>query len=202
MAILATTPLNTGTITNLYTAVHPTMGKGWVIETILCYKDKDPQPAHKASIRFFPKDIMKGALYSGGLTHGDGTNVMGYEELWQLEDLEPFSPTKAKEYINVNDFSEFMDWDWNTDATVEVNYSPIDFTLWRLHVKVHHVETRGRRYVEKRTEFTHTSPWINAPSQEAAEPLLRKEFKDSFFAKWQGCTLFMKSTPKRTTHGS
>jgi hypothetical protein len=200
MAILATTPLNTGTITNLYTAVHSSMGSGWVIETILCYKDQDPEPHHKVSIRFFPKDIVQGALHSGALTHGDGTNVSHYEAVWQLEDLEPFSPMKAIEYINVNDFNEFMDWDWTTDATIEQDDD--DSFRWRLHVNVQHVETRGRRYEVKRTKFNHTSPWITAPSQETAEPLLRNAFKESFFAKWQGCTLFMKSSAKRTTHGS
>ena len=198
MAILATTPLNTGTITNLYTAVHPTMGSGWVIETILCYKEMVPKAEHKASIRFFPKDILQGALYSGGLTHGDGTNVSHYEKEWQLEDLEPFSPIKATEYINVNDFNEFMDWDWYFDATIEQDDDLC--TRWRLHVNVQHVETRGRRTEIKRTNFTHTSPWITASCQDVAEPLLRQAFKDSFFAKWQGCTLFMKSAPKRTTH--
>lgn len=193
MAILNTLPLKTGVITNLYTSAHPVMQEGIVIETIHAYRDASPEPSTPTSVRFFAKDIAMGALYTGQRLYGDGTLLSECETLWELEDLEIFEIVNPEDYMSVNDFNEFHPWDWD-EAKVEQDDN--DQYRWRLHVTLKHSETRGRRVLIKTTEFTHTTAWITSPSQRAAEGRLRELFKSEFFAKFQGCKLFMKN-PRR-----
>ena len=190
MAILSTTPLNDGVITNLYTATHPVMGDGIVIETIRCYRNEEPKANTPTSIRFFPKDITRGALYSGQLLYSDGCQLNEWSDIWELEDVEPREIQGPEDYIGVNDFNEFHPWDWN-DSTVEQDDD--DQYRWRLHVNVRHTETRGRRRLIQDRTWTHTTGWITAPSQRAAEALLKDKFKSEFFDKFQGCKMFMKT---------
>ena len=192
MAILNSTPLKTGFITNLYTATHPAMGEGVVIETIRAYRGNEPQASDKTSVRFFPEDISRGALYSGQRSYNKGELVNEMETEWALESLEVKDVTGPEDYMSVNDFNEFADWDWDTDAVVEVDDN--DPYRWRLHVTVTHFETRGRRVLVRKRTFKVVTDWVTAPSQLSAEELLRKAFKAQFFAKWQGCTLFMKQS--------
>lgn len=199
MAILTTKPLNDGVITNLYDATHPVMGDGIVIETIKVYQDKEPEADTPTSVRFFPKDIKNGALYSGQRVFGQGELLDECADAWELEDVEPHEIKDVDDYLSVNDFNEFHDWDW---STAKVERSDIDATRWRLHVKIRHTETRGRRRLIKETKWTWTTKWIQAPSQETAEAALRTSFKKEFFDKFQGCKMFMKSPKRRFNHNN
>ncbi len=186
MAVLPTLPLKHGVQTKLYDASHPEMGEGLVIEVVDERKGKDPAPGSASSVRFFPTDIKEGALYSGQLSYGDGTNVATFAELWELEDVEPCEDTESR---SVNDFNEFHPWDWNTSVIEEDDDNAGHY---RISVAIKHTETRGRRVLVKTTAWSYTTDWYKIENYTPWK--LKAIFLKEFFTMFQGCKMVMKNT--------